>query len=218
MDGESRLKKNPAQAGFFISSRETPVLSGDCCVLTFATVCFEPLSRRERGWGEGPVKSRWIGACAASPYPHPALRATFSRWEKGSNRAVPPSGTPTVDFRRRQAVVRAPRHVHERAAPLRLSALPASHDEEPAVVVKVSHREEPAVGAEAFFNRGLRRSSFHHECRTKKNPAITGFFCAQIAQTSMYSAPMRLMPKSPISPGDTTAPPPPTTLGPGRSR
>jgi len=48
----------------------------------------EPLSRRERGRGEGTVEA----GIPASPYPHPALRATpdqqrfrgrlFSRWEK----------------------------------------------------------------------------------------------------------------------------------------
>jgi hypothetical protein len=40
----------------------------------------------------GPLAGAMARARAASSYPHPALRATFSRWEKGSDRVVPPSG------------------------------------------------------------------------------------------------------------------------------
>jgi hypothetical protein len=44
------------------------------------TLSIEPLSRRERGRGEGSVTT---GTIVAVPDPHPALRATFSRREKG---------------------------------------------------------------------------------------------------------------------------------------
>jgi hypothetical protein len=69
-----------------------PALPGDSQGLTFAAVGFKPLSRRERGWGEGTpyAEVAMVRTCAASPYPHPALRATFSRWEKGSSQS--PSG------------------------------------------------------------------------------------------------------------------------------
>jgi uncharacterized protein YyaL (SSP411 family) len=39
----------------------------------------QPLSPRERGWGEGPAEA---GGVNLTPNPHPALRATFSRREK----------------------------------------------------------------------------------------------------------------------------------------
>jgi hypothetical protein len=51
----------------------------------------EPLSRRERGWGEGRLCINVDGW----PDPHPALRATFSRREKEGvtliRRFAPPS-------------------------------------------------------------------------------------------------------------------------------
>src|SRR5688572_14638459 len=45
---------------------------------------FKPLSHRERGWGEGAGEAWRVRCARLRPYPHPALRATFSRWEKGS--------------------------------------------------------------------------------------------------------------------------------------
>jgi len=59
----------------------------------------EPLSRRERGWGEGSrsldgARSVSLAAFRCSPLrtlfgPHPARCATFSRWEKGNAGAFP---------------------------------------------------------------------------------------------------------------------------------
>ncbi|QNM59216.1 hypothetical protein XHV734_0361 [Xanthomonas hortorum pv. vitians] len=44
----------------------------------------KPLSRRERGWGEGTGGALALLNCTwLRPYPHPPLRGTFSRREKG---------------------------------------------------------------------------------------------------------------------------------------
>ncbi len=51
----------------------------------------KPLFHRKRGWGEGTGAKRFaMSGCTSPsvaqrrPYPHPPLRGTFSRWEKGN--------------------------------------------------------------------------------------------------------------------------------------